>query len=277
MPVKSADPRPVATTTPRGHALRMEGVGKVFPSRDGSINALTGVDLAIAPGEFVSVLGPSGCGKSTLMAIMAGLEPATIGRVTIGGRPVTSPISTAGFMFQRDLLLDWRTCEANVLLQFEMRGLPAAPHRDRARELLEMMGIGQFAGRYPRELSGGMRQRVAICRALVHDPPLLFLDEPFGALDALTRESLNVELGRLTSQSGTTVVFVTHSIEEAVFLGDRVIVMSRRPGRIVGDVGIELPRPRDLDVLEQSRFVGYAGLLRRLLAAHGALGEPGDD
>ena len=231
--------------------------------------------MSIAPGEFVSVLGPSGCGKSTLMAILAGLEPPSTGAVTLGGRPVTSPVLDAGFMFQRDLLLDWRTCEKNILLQFEMRGQPSVPHRERARELLALVGMSQFANRFPRELSGGMRQRVAICRALIHDPPLLFLDEPFGALDALTRESLNVELSRLTTQAGTTVVFVTHSIDEAAFLGDRVVVMSRRPGRIVGDVRIDLPHPRVLDILEQPRFVGYTGQLRRLLAVHGALEEPG--
>ncbi|HET6449065.1 MAG TPA: ABC transporter ATP-binding protein [Conexibacter sp.] len=269
-----ADVRPAAAR--RGLRLSAEGIAKAFPSADGPILALAGVDTTIEAGEFVSMLGPSGCGKSTLMAIMAGLEPATCGTVTVDGRAVTSPLVEAGVMFQRDLLLDWRTCEKNILLQFEMRGQSAAPHRERARELLELVGVAQFANRFPRELSGGMRQRVAICRALVHDPPVLFMDEPFGALDALTRESLNSELAKLTGQSGTTVVFVTHSIDEAVFLSDRVLVMSRRPGQIVGDVRIELPRPRGLEVHSLPQFADYAQQLRHLLVEHGGLEEAGD-
>jgi NitT/TauT family transport system ATP-binding protein len=246
-------------------ALQVAGLTKEFPSDDGTIVALAGVDLTIAPGEFVSVLGPSGCGKSTMMTIMAGLDAPTGGRVTLGDRPVTGPLLEAGVMFQRDLLLDWRSCEDNVLLQFQMRGLATAPHRERARELLEMVGMARFARRYPRELSGGMRQRVAICRALVHRPPLLFMDEPFGALDALTREGLNVELGELAARAGTSVLFVTHGIDEAAFLADRVVVMSPRPGRIVGEVRIDLPRPRPIEVREHPEFVRYTGRLRRML------------
>jgi NitT/TauT family transport system ATP-binding protein len=249
------------------------GVAKVFATKDEPVVALAGVDLSIAPGEFVSILGPSGCGKSTLLSIVGGLDAASAGAVRIDGRPVTGPELEAGVMFQRDLLLDWRTCERNVLLQFEMRGEPSRPHRERARALLDMAGVGQFAQRYPRELSGGMRQRVALCRALVHDPPLLLMDEPFGALDALTRENLNVELARLTAASGATVLFVTHGIDEAIFLGDRVIVMSARPGRILADVRIELERPRTLEIRGDARFAAYAAQLRRLLTSSGALEE----
>ncbi|TDC86481.1 ABC transporter ATP-binding protein [Actinomadura sp. 7K507] len=254
--------------------MRVAGLTKEFPSDAGTIVALDGVDLTIAPGEFVSVLGPSGCGKSTMMTIMAGLDAPTGGEVTIGDRPVTGPLLEAGVMFQRDLLLDWRSCEDNVLLQFQMRGLATAPHRERARELLEMVGMSRFARRFPRELSGGMRQRVAICRALVHRPPLLFMDEPFGALDALTRESLNAELGGLAARAGTSVLFVTHGIDEAAFLADRVVVMSPRPGRIVGEVRIELPRPRPAEVREDPEFVAYTGRLRRMLAHERRDGEP---
>ncbi|QFG21343.1 ABC transporter ATP-binding protein [Actinomadura sp. WMMB 499] len=274
-PDDAADDAPVRA--PRAGTLRAEGVGKVFAASGGPVTALAGVDLTVEPGEFLSVLGPSGCGKSTLMAIMAGLEAPSSGRVVLGDRPVTAPVLDAGVMFQRDLLLDWRDCESNILMQYAMRGLPAKAHRERARELLALVGMAQFAHRYPHELSGGMRQRVAICRALVHDPALLLMDEPFGALDALTRENLNVELSGLTVRAGTSVVFVTHSIDEAVFLGDRVVVMSRRPGRIVADVRVDLPRPRRNAAREDPRFVSYTGRLRKVLADHGDLGGAHDE
>lgn len=267
MPSKPADARPGTAASDEAceRTLSVESLSKVFPTADGPVMALDGIDLTIPAGEFVAVLGPSGCGKSTLMAIMAGLDTASTGGVQLGGVPVQSPVLDAGFMFQRDLLLDWRTCEDNILLQFEMRGLSGKPHRERARELLSMVGVASFAQRHPRELSGGMRQRVALCRALIHSPSLLFMDEPFGALDALTRENLNLELGRLAHRSGTTVVLVTHSIDEAVFLADRVVVMSPRPGRIVGDVRIDLPRPRENTFRELPEFVANAARLRRLL------------
>jgi NitT/TauT family transport system ATP-binding protein len=253
-----------------GLPLRAEGLGKTFRSaRGAAVRALDGIDLSIAPGEFVSILGPSGCGKSTLLAILAGLDKATQGAAVVGGKPVTAPLVDAGVMFQRDLLLDWHTCEDNILMQFKMRGQPTAPHRDRARELLALVGMESAAQRYPRELSGGMRQRVAICRALVHEPPLLFLDEPFGALDALTRENLNTELAALTAHSGATVVFVTHGIDEAVFLGDRAVVMSARPGRIIADVRIDLPHPRGAHIRELPEFTAYTARLRKLLAHDG--------
>ncbi|SHM11418.1 ABC transporter ATP-binding protein [Actinacidiphila paucisporea] len=254
-------------TTSAGLPLRVEGLGKTFRSaRGAAVRALDGIDLTIGAGEFVSILGPSGCGKSTLLAILAGLDTATDGTASVGGRPVTAPLVDAGVMFQRDLLLDWHTCEDNILMQFRMRGLATAPYRDRARELLALVGMEHAAQRYPRELSGGMRQRVAICRALVHEPPLLFLDEPFGALDALTRENLNTELAALTAHSGATVVFVTHGIDEAVFLGDRAVVMSARPGRVIADVAIDLPVPRGPQVRELPQFTAYTARLRKLLA-----------
>ncbi|WP_327287103.1 ABC transporter ATP-binding protein [Streptomyces sp. NBC_01198] len=265
---KSTAKRPPATSA--GLQVRVEGLGKTFrPARGAAVRALDGIDLSIGAGEFVSILGPSGCGKSTLLAIMAGLDSATDGAAVVGGRPVTAPLVDAGVMFQRDLLLDWHTCEDNILMQFRMRGQPTAQYRDRARELLALVGMEHAAQRYPRELSGGMRQRVAICRALVHDPPLLFLDEPFGALDALTRENLNAELAALTAHSGATVVFVTHSIDEAVFLGDRAVVMSARPGRVIADVRIDLPHPRGPQVRELPQFTAYAAQLRKLLAHDG--------
>ena len=246
-------------------AIATTSVGKTYRSRRQPITALEGVDLTVRPGEFVSILGPSGCGKSTLLAVVAGLEDATSGTVTVAGAPVEGPLVEAGFMFQRDLLLDWRTCERNVLLQFQMRGQDPRPHRERARSLLRMVGLESFAGKHPNELSGGMRQRVALCRALVHGPPVLFMDEPFGALDALTRESLNTELRRITRAQGTTVLLVTHSIDEAVFLSDRVVVMTPRPGRIVADVAVELPEPREPSVRGEPAFIATAARLREIL------------
>jgi NitT/TauT family transport system ATP-binding protein len=257
-------------TDPR-RSLRAAGIVKVFGERDQRVVALADVDLAIEPGEFVCLLGPSGCGKSTLMAILAGLAVPTRGSVTVGGEEVTGPLVEAGVMFQHDLLLDWRTCEDNILLQFQMRGQRPGRHAERARELLQLVGMDEFASRHPRELSGGMRQRVAICRALVHDPPFLFMDEPFGALDALTRESLNFELGRLTADAGKSVALVTHSLDEAVFLGDRVVVMSPRPGRIVAEVAIDLPRPRDNHIRSSQEFLAYTSRLREVLADQGAI------
>lgn len=236
-----------------------------YESRRGPITALANVDLAVAPGEFVSILGPSGCGKSTLLAVLAGLERPNAGKVTVNRQPVAGPVVDAGFMFQRDLLLDWRTCERNVLLQFEMRGLDPRPHRERARQLLELVGLSSFAQKHPTELSGGMRQRVALCRALIHEPPVLFMDEPFGALDALTREVLNAELYRITRERRTTVLFVTHSIDEAVFLSDRVVVMTPRPGRIETDVLVDLPASRDQSIRSLPSFASTATALRKVL------------
>jgi len=216
--------------------------------------AVDGVDIAIGASEFVSLLGPSGCGKSTLLSIIAGLIEPSAGEVRIDGRAVRAPYTNVGIVFQSDLLLDWRTVLGNVLLQYEMRGLPAQPHKARALALIASVGLAGFDTRHPWELSGGMRQRVAICRALIHEPPLLLMDEPFGALDALTRAQLQIDLQSIWQSSRKTVVFVTHSIEEAVFLSDRVIVMTPRPGRVREVIEIDLPRPRALTVRDGTVF-----------------------
>ena len=236
--------------------IRLDGISKSFLARDGSTTlAVDGVDLTIGTAEFVSLLGPSGCGKSTLLSIIAGLIAPSSGRIVIAGREIRAPYTDVGIVFQSDLLLDWRTVLGNVLIQFEMRGKPAHPHRERARALIASVGLGGFETKHPWELSGGMRQRVAICRALIHDPQLLLMDEPFGALDALTRAQLQIDLQNIWQSSRKTVVFVTHSIEEAVFLSDRVIVMTPRPGRVREMIEIDLPRPRGLDSRENPRFV----------------------
>ena len=241
----------------RGNAAFIEvaGVSKSFVARDGTTTlAVDGVNLNIGTSEFVSLLGPSGCGKSTLLSIIAGLIEPSSGEIRIEGRPVRGPHTNIGIVFQSDLLLDWRTVLGNVLIQFEMRGARPEPHKARARELIASVGLGEFEAKYPWELSGGMRQRVAICRALIHEPPLLLMDEPFGALDALTRAQLQIDLQSIWQSSRKTVVFVTHSIEEAVFLSDRVIVMTPRPGRVREIIGIDLPRPRRLDVRDSPVF-----------------------
>jgi NitT/TauT family transport system ATP-binding protein len=235
--------------------IEVEKICKTFPARDGAPTiAVDNVDLSVGASEFVSLLGPSGCGKSTLLSLIAGLIQPTSGEVRIEGRAVTSPYTNIGIVFQNDLLLDWRTVLGNVLVQFEMRGQDSRPHLGRARALIASVGLADFESKYPWELSGGMRQRVAICRALIHDPPLLLMDEPFGALDALTREQLQVDLQRIWQTSRKTVVFVTHSIGEAVFLSDRVVVMTPRPGKIKQILPIGLPRPRDLGVRDSDLF-----------------------
>ena len=220
---------------------------KHFNSINGAVTALSNVDLDINDGEFVSVVGPSGCGKSTLLNLVAGLSSPSTGEVLIDGQLVTKPQTNIGIVFQRDVLLEWRTAIDNVLFQIEMRGLKPSDYVARSEELLFSLGLEGFFHHRPSQLSGGMRQRVAICRALVHDPPLLLMDEPFGALDALTREQLMIELAALWMAKKKTVVFVTHSIQEALFLGDRVIVMSKRPGKILAQIKVDIPRPRKLN------------------------------
>jgi NitT/TauT family transport system ATP-binding protein len=225
----------------------------------------------VAAGEFVSIMGPSGCGKSTLLLIVAGLLPASAGEVRIGGRPVTRPQTEVGIVFQNPVLLDWRTVIRNVLLQVESRRLDVASYRPKAEALLRSVGLAGFEEKYPFELSGGMKQRTAICRALVHDPPLLLMDEPFGALDALTREQMRLDIERLWLETRKTVLFITHSISEAVLLSDSVVVMSPRPGRIDGVFEIELPRPRRLAVQESARFAAYQKAITDLFLARGVL------
>ena len=235
--------------------IDIDAVEKAFVGQDGeTIVALEGMDLRVRRGEFVSIVGPSGCGKSTLLSIVAGLIGPTGGAVRIDGEEVTAPYTDLGFVFQTDLLLDWRTVIGNVLLQCDMRGLDPRAHIERARRLISSVGLDGFEEKRPFELSGGMRQRVAICRALLLDPPMLLMDEPFGALDALTREQMQVDLQTIWQESKKTVLFVTHSISEAVFLSDRVIVMTPRPGRIHSVVDIDLARPRDLNIHDTPAF-----------------------
>jgi len=224
--------------------IGFEHVGKTYSTRTGGVVALEDVDFSVNEGEFLTIVGPSGCGKSTLLSMMAGLDSPTSGDVKYKGDRLHGPATDCGMVFQEDLLLDWRTAINNVLLQFDMRGQKGKPHRDEASALLARVGLKGFENKLPRELSGGMRQRVALCRALVHQPDVMLLDEPFSALDAMTREDLNFLLADLMASEKRTAVLVTHSVEEAVFLGDRVIVMSPRPGRITAQITIDAPRPR---------------------------------
>jgi NitT/TauT family transport system ATP-binding protein len=249
----------------------IDRVTRVF--EDAGITALAEVSLDIRPGEFVSILGPSGCGKSTLMRCVAGLDTPTSGAITVGGVPVNAPPEHLGIVFQRDALLEWRSVLDNLLLPIEFSGGDRAAARTRARELLKMVGLEGFEDRYPSQLSGGMRQRVSICRALVDDPELLLMDEPFGALDALTRDQLNVELQRLWMAAHKTVIFVTHSIGEAVFLADRVVVFSPRPGSIAEVIDIDIPRPRRLAVRGSEAFQAYSNRIRTLFEGMGLLKE----
>ncbi len=251
--------------------IRMAGVSKTYAAMEGAVAALESVTLDVAEGEFVSILGPSGCGKSTLLLIIAGLLPASAGEVRLAGRGVTRPQTEIGIVFQNPVLLDWRTVIGNVLLQVESRGLDVGAYRPKAQALLQSVGLAGFEAKYPFELSGGMRQRTAICRALIHDPPLLMMDEPFGALDALTREQMRLDIERLWLETRKTVLFITHSITEAVLLSDRVVVMSPRPGRIDGVFPIELPRPRHLAVQESAEFARYIKAITDLFLARGVL------
>jgi NitT/TauT family transport system ATP-binding protein len=231
-------------------AVRIQGVDKIYPVQNGAVTALKDVNVSVGGGEFVSILGPSGCGKSTLLRCVAGLDRPTSGSITLGGKPVDGPPLDMGFVFQRDVLLDWLSVINNVLLPCQIKKLPIEEWEPKALALLQLIGLTGFERRHPWELSGGMRQRVAICRALLLNPSLLLMDEPFGALDAMTRDELNLELQNVWLTNAKTVLFVTHSISEAVFLADRVLVMSRSPGRIVDTIQVDLPRPRPLSVRE---------------------------
>ena len=245
----------------------LEGVGKTFLTRGGeAVEALADVSLEARRNEFVCLVGPSGCGKSTLLRLVAGLLAPSGGAVSIGGSPVTEPRADTGIVFQAPTLLPWATILDNVLFPVDMMGRLDRAARERAHALLELVGLAGFEAKYPRELSGGMQQRAGICRALVHDPDILLMDEPFGALDALTRDRLNMELLRIWQRDRKTVVLVTHSIAEAVLLSDRVIVMSERPSRVVEEVTIDLPRPRDPSrTREDPAFGDYVVRLSRLM------------
>ncbi|TAK81615.1 MAG: ABC transporter ATP-binding protein [Betaproteobacteria bacterium] len=240
---------------------------------DVGVTALEEISMSIAPGEFVSVLGPSGCGKSTLLRCIAGLEMPSSGSIRVNGAEVSGPPEGLGMVFQRDALLDWRNVADNLMLPIDFRRGDRAMARARAASLLAMTGLQGFESAYPAQLSGGMRQRVAICRALVDDPVLLLMDEPFGALDALTRDQMNVELQRMWLAEHKTVMFVTHSITEAIFLGDRVVVFTPRPGRIAEVIEVGLPRPRRLAVRSSETFNAYASRIRTLFEGMGLLKE----
>ncbi len=271
-------PSSLAATATEGAAgepmVRLRDVSKVYGSlrRHGAdVEALKPLDLDIATGEFVTIVGPSGCGKSTLLSLIAGLLPPTTGEIDIGGRPVVGPYTDLGIVFQKDLLLAWRTILDNVLIQAEVRGLDRRRMAARAGELLNLVGLSGFEEFLPHELSGGMRQRVAICRALLHNPPLLLMDEPFAALDAITRDQLTLDFQRFWQRDRRTVVFITHNLIEAVFLGDRVIVMTPRPGSIAEILAIDLARPRNLAVRDTPDFARYTRRIHDIFIETGIL------
>ena len=253
--------------------VEVRGAGKTYASTRGPVTALTGVDIDVREGEFLSLLGPSGCGKSTLLRCIAGLDRTTEGAIRVRGEAVVQPPDRLGMVFQRDVLLDWRSIRDNVLLAAEFQGLKRRDFAARAQALLERFGLGAFIDRHPWELSGGMRQRVAICRALLCEPEILLMDEPFGALDAMTRDDLNLELQRIQQDGKRTVIFVTHSIAEAVHLADRVAVMSTGPGRVVDIFDIDLPRPRPLSIRETPAFASHVGAIRGLFSRLGIVKE----
>jgi len=253
--------------------INIDAVSKTYETRGGAITALEPLDLDIHEHEFVSIVGPSGCGKSTLLMILSGLIAPSSGVVRIDDRPVEGPHPKLGFVFQQDVLLDWRTVLQNVMLQCDIRRLDRTAMERRARDLLHIVKLSGFEHRYPHELSGGMRQRVSICRALLHDPDLLLMDEPFGALDAFTRDQLNIDLLKFWHETPKTIVFVTHSIPEAVFLSDRVVVMTPRPGRVEDIVTIDLPRPRRLAIRDSSEFGAYTRRITSIFESVGVLQE----
>jgi len=250
-------------TASTGALINAESISKAFQAGDEIVYALRDVSFGIGKGEFVSLLGPSGCGKTTLMMILVGLINADAGEARIEGHRVRAPFTDVGIVFQSPELLEWRTALENILLQIEIRRLPVRNFTIRARELLARVGLDGFEDKFPFELSGGMKQRVALCRALVHDPKILLMDEPFGALDALTRDQMNLDLQRIWLEKRKTVAFVTHSIDEAVFLSDRIIVMTPRPGTIAEIISIDLPRPRTLDVKDTTEFNAFTGHIRK--------------
>lgn len=252
-------------------ALSLSSVGKIYQAKSGPVEALDGIDFNIGDGEFLSILGPSGCGKSTLLSLASGLEFPTSGTVALAGKRIDRAVTDIGIVFQTDVLLEWRRVLGNVLIQPQIRGLDMKLHEQKARDLLALVGLAGFEDKYPHELSGGMRQRVSICRSLIHDPPLLLMDEPFGALDALTREQMVMELHQLWLRTRKSVMFVTHDIQEAILLAQRVLVMTPRPGRIAEIVDVDLPFPRKPETMESRRFVELVAHVRHIFERHGVL------
>jgi NitT/TauT family transport system ATP-binding protein len=259
-------PGPVAAD-----AIWVRELSKSYPGRDGCVKALEQTSFNVKEGEFVAVVGPSGCGKSTLLKILAGVLPASTGTASLRGSPIDGPRRDIGVAFQSPVLLPWRTVLQNAMLPLDVQRVRGDRCDTLALELLDLVGLRDFAHRYPRQLSGGMQQRVGIARALIHDPALLLMDEPFGALDAMTREQMNIELQRIWLERRKTVLFITHSIPEAVFLADRVMVMSPRPGRITDVVPVDIPRPRLLEMMNLPQFCGIVSSLRARFHAKGAL------
>jgi NitT/TauT family transport system ATP-binding protein len=264
-------PSPQHEGTP---VIELAGVSKMFITASGErVHALDNASLRVRPGEFITVVGASGCGKTTLLRLIAGLERCSSGTIMVNGAPQIGPSEKIGIVFQDPTLLPWRTVLENVLLPIQVLKLDPNTYRPRAMALIETVGLTEFENKYPHELSGGMRQRVAIARALVHDPAMLLMDEPFGALDALTRDQLNLELLDIWSATGKTVLLITHSISESVFLADRVIVMSPRPGRVVEEITVGLPRPRELEIINSAAFGSYVRRIRSRLSG-GAMRRP---
>ncbi|MGW2118226.1 ABC transporter ATP-binding protein [Streptomyces zhihengii] len=258
-------PRPAP---PGAGSVSLRDVAVRFRGKQRDVTALSGIDLDVRDGEFTAIVGPSGCGKSTLLKLVAGLLGPSSGEVLLGGERVSGPRHDIGYVFQRAALLEWRSARRNILLQAEMRRMPAQDARRRVDELIEMTGLTGFEDALPHELSGGMQQRVALCRALLHRPPVLLMDEPFGALDALTREQMNTELNRIWRETGTTVLLVTHSISEACYLADRVVVMSPRPGTITETIEVGLPAERDYTAtMGRPEFRDATTRIRELLGA----------
>ncbi|MCC7079228.1 MAG: ABC transporter ATP-binding protein [Burkholderiales bacterium] len=244
--------------------LQVQGLGVTYASARGKVKALEGLDARLHQGEFLAVLGPSGCGKSTLLKLVAGLLKPSAGRVTLAGEPINGPRPDVGIVFQQPTLLPWQSTLNNVLLPIRTLRRDLAQGRRRALELLQLVGLETFANHYPGELSGGMQQRVGIARGLVHDPALLLMDEPFAALDAMTREHMMLELQRIWMATSKSIVFITHSIPEAVFLADRIVVLSARPGRTIRELSIDLPRPRTVATMGEPRFNSICNELRSL-------------
>ena len=256
--------------SPAGSSLSLTELSVTYQTSRGPLHALGPITLDVADGEFVAVLGPSGCGKSTLLKILSGLMPASAGEARLGGALIDKPRSDVGIVFQQPTLLPWKTVRENVLMPVRVMRAYSPAARDKADALLAMTGLDAFADHYPHELSGGMQQRVSIARGLIHEPRLLLMDEPFAALDALTREQMIVELQALWERTRKSVVFITHSIPEAAFLADRIVVLSPRPGRIIHVETVELPRPRGLESMAAPEFVAICDRLRRLFATKGA-------
>ena len=255
--------------------IAVEDVSRVFTSGAKTVTALEEVSFEIQTGNFVSIVGPSGCGKSTLLKIISGLLPASSGKVSVNGERVDQPLENVGMVFQAPVLLKWRSVLGNILLPVEFAKLDLASHLQKAQALIKLVGLAGFEEMYPHELSGGMQQRASLCRALVTDPQLLLMDEPFGALDAMTRDELDIELLRIWEERKKTVLFVTHSIQEAVFLSDQVFVMSARPGRLLEKIKIALPRPRTMEMMSHVNFGEYTLKIRALLASAGGAGGSG--